>query len=1491
MSDALAGLELGDELTWEPLRLVPPGAWSGHIPFAFWLIKALRPASLVELGTHSGNSYFAFCQAMSAFAPAGRTYAVDTWVGDQHAGGYGEEVFADVSGFNTEHFRRFSTLMRTSFDDAQRYFPEGAVDLLHIDGMHTYEAVRHDFETWQSRLSPRAVVVFHDTNVREREFGVWRFWRELSARYPAFEFDHCNGLGVLGVGPEQAAPLQALFALSQASEAAGALRRRFAARGEAFERQVEIVQLRRQLQDAAGEAQGAVRELQNAIRERQDAAHELHDATRAALDGRAAASAASSDAAHAAGAAYADELAWGRALLDSQREVIQSKEAGLAAMGELVGARSAALAIRERMVVERDAKLDELTQQLRCQERLAREERSSREAMQSGRDDMQAGYEAAIGQLNADREALRTELLRQQVATRYVGSTSWRLTRPLRVATRVLLGRAAADIGPPRALLASASRPPAAPAETPIAEDAVTANTPSKLAWRDALMARLRAFLSGPELLRLPSAAAPDVSIVLVLYNQAELTFGCLSSIVETLAGASFGVEVVIADNASTDQTAELLDRLQHATIIRNGANLHFLKAVNIAAGAARGRTILLLNNDAQLLPGSVAAALRTLDSDPGIGAVGGRIILPDGTLQEAGSTIWRDGACSGYGRGQEPNTPDVMFQRDVDYCSGALLLTPAALFRKMGGFDERFAPAYYEETDYCVRLWEAGWRVVYDPDAAIIHYEFGSATTGGDALRLQAANHAIFVAQHKQWLARQFAASPLNVLPARTARSSAPRLLVIEDRVPKVELGTGYPRANRLLHEFVEAGAQVALFPMFRHAETWHGVHKALDKRVEVLIRAEAAQLRDYLVARSRHFDAILVCRPSNMEAFLEAVGAERGLLGGAAVLYDAEALFATRTLQRRAMDGRPADAPERHRMVATEVSLTRTAQTVISVSAAERQTLEDYGAQQVELLGHMLDDEPLATGYDERDQVVFLGAIQQDDSPNADALRWFAAEVMPPLRQALGSPGFRLTVIGNNQAPTIAALDGDTINLLGMVEDLAPTLARARVMVVPTRFAAGIPHKVHQAAMLGIPMVVTGLIAGQLGWAADSDLLVADDPAGFAAACARLYDDRTLWEKLRRNALIRVRQDCSPAAFTAKVREIVSGIAIVRRKAEFDAHESVQRVLPPELGPEPNTSRPAAADYSVAVPFGYLPLATQPRLGVICHLYHTEVAREVLFYLGHLPLPADLMLSTDTAAKQAELQTIFGDWSGGAVEVRVTPNRGRDIAPKLVGFADVYGRYDLVLHLHSKMSSHATFLEPWRAYLFETLLGSPQIARSVLDAFARLPDLGMVAPQHYPAIRRWLGWNGNFDAARTLALRMGLTLSARRALDFPSGSMFWARPAALQPLLDLHLSFEDFPAESRQQDHTPAHAIERLYFYSCERSGHTWLKIAQPALCADTSTVVELGSPLALSRFVAGHGVVLSGPTPVATCDEPAPMMTRVPAGLTARLAARKL
>src|SRR5579872_5248738 len=204
-----AGFDLGEHpvVLSTPRRLTEKSAWVEHIPFGMLAIDLVRPSLLVELGTHNGDSYCALCQAVQELSLGTRCFAVDTWEGDEQSGYYGPEILQDLSLHHDNYYADFSALIQSKFDDAVDQFQDGSIDLLHIDGWHTYEAVRHDFETWQPKLSARAVVLFHDTNVREGDFGVWRFWTEIAERYPHFEFAHGHGLGVASVGSEEPSAL------------------------------------------------------------------------------------------------------------------------------------------------------------------------------------------------------------------------------------------------------------------------------------------------------------------------------------------------------------------------------------------------------------------------------------------------------------------------------------------------------------------------------------------------------------------------------------------------------------------------------------------------------------------------------------------------------------------------------------------------------------------------------------------------------------------------------------------------------------------------------------------------------------------------------------------------------------------------------------------------------------------------------------------------------------------------------------------------------------------------------------------------------------------------------------------------------------------------------------------------------------------------------------------------------------------------------------
>ena len=307
-----------------------------------------------------------------------------------------------------------------------------------------------------------------------------------------------------------------------------------------------------------------------------------------------------------------------------------------------------------------------------------------------------------------------------------------------------------------------------------------------------------------------------------------------------------------------------------------------------------------------------------------------------------------------------------------------------------------------------------------------------------------------------------------------------------------------------------------------------------------------------------------------------------------------------------------------------------------------------------------------------------------------------------------------------------------------------------------------------------------------------------------------------------------------------------------------------------------------PIEQEACLELPLGYDPAPVYPAsVAIVLHAFHVHLLAETRSYLEQIPFAADLFVSTDTADKRQVATECFANWPGGTVTVEIMPNRGRDIAPKIVGFAAVHDRYEYVLHLHTKHSPHDQRLVGWRGYIFETLLGSPKIIQDVFAAFTRAPQLGILAPQHVDELRPWIRWGQNYEQAKALAARMGFPLPRLAPLDFPSGSMFWARTAALCPLLDLQLAFGEFPDELGQTDGTLAHAIERLYFLTCEQAGYDWLKVTARGELHDQRSVTAVSSDEELSRFLSHSPLRLSsmrdlrrsGVEPAVTSPPPKP------------------
>lgn len=445
-----------DPLFWRPTRLGVDSAWYGHIPFAHWVVAAARPRSLVELGSHAGVSYSAFCEAVLRARLDTRCFAVDTWRGDEHAGFYGEDIYQDLASFHDARYGAFSQLLRCTFDEALPYVPDGSVDLLHIDGRHAYEDVRHDFDSWLPKLSARAVVLFHDTNVRERGFGVWRLWAELTATRPHFEFLHEHGLGVLVVGTDPPAALAGLCGLTDALDI-GRVRERFAQLGERWT--VDMSQRRTRLEAAT------LREHNTRL---ETAFHQIEAYSRALGGGH---HPPSPDT--AAARAREARLATARAVTLEAELRLAHRRAGMLEAAAVVAEQAAQVSIAEVRQHARNLEAHAAGVEADAARRLAEMDENMRAGRQHASGMERRGEDAdAQPALEHEIVSLREEVARltHLAAARLheqnilVSSTAWRLTRPMRNAARLL------GVARQRAIVAAPASPAWAAPDDPAPE-------------------------------------------------------------------------------------------------------------------------------------------------------------------------------------------------------------------------------------------------------------------------------------------------------------------------------------------------------------------------------------------------------------------------------------------------------------------------------------------------------------------------------------------------------------------------------------------------------------------------------------------------------------------------------------------------------------------------------------------------------------------------------------------------------------------------------------------------------------------------------------------------------------------------------------------------------------------------------------------------------------------------------------------------------------
>ncbi|MBV8616273.1 MAG: glycosyltransferase family 2 protein [Acetobacteraceae bacterium] len=347
--------------------------------------------------------------------------------------------------------------------------------------------------------------------------------------------------------------------------------------------------------------------------------------------------------------------------------------------------------------------------------------------------------------------------------------------------------------------------------------------------------------------------AKPALSVLIVAHDRFALTMAALASLRANFAGP---IELVLVDSGSSDETRRIGRYLRGALVLRFEENIGFLQGCNAGLRLASAVALLYLNNDVTLAPGAVRAALDRLGSDPAIGAVGGKLIRTHGALQEAGSIIWRDGWTAGYLRDASPLAPEANFVRDVDFCSAAFLLARTALVRDLGGFDEAFAPGYYEDADLCLRIGNAGHRVVYDPAVVVHHLEYGSTGGGAAAAAQIAARHETFFRKHMARLRFRYAADARAPLFARAVGEARGRVLFIEDQVPLRHLGQGFVRSNDIVASLARDGWHVTAYPLHPGRIDLAAVYAGMPDTVEVMHDRGLDLLEAFLKARRGYYD-----------------------------------------------------------------------------------------------------------------------------------------------------------------------------------------------------------------------------------------------------------------------------------------------------------------------------------------------------------------------------------------------------------------------------------------------------------------------------------------------------------------------------------------------------------------------------------------------------------------------------------------------------------
>ena len=834
-----------------------------------------------------------------------------------------------------------------------------------------------------------------------------------------------------------------------------------------------------------------------------------------------------------------------------EQGVLCGKAEARAQLEREVGEVASRLASLQETLVVRERELAERSRALNVRERQVQELERQTAELKTTLSNFERGHRLHVEHLEGKTVGLERRIVELE------GSTFWRMTLPLRwsvhIARQAVLGLRAAPAQVPRAL-ASAQRIRGEQGWSGVYLQGRRRVQQLVVGFRQMASASV-AYRpeSAIQPLILPVSADPLVTVLIPTYGQHELTYTCLKSLADHPPQTPF--EVLLVDDCAPEPAAAALAEIEGLRMLRNDENLGFLRSCNRGAEAMSGRYLFLLNNDTVLLPGCIDALVGTFEEHDDVGAVGAKLLYPDGRLQEAGCIVWRDGSAWNWGRGKDPAAPEYQYVREVDYCSAAALMVPAEIFAASGGFDDRYAPAYYEDTDLCLSLRDQGLRVLYQPAAQVVHFEgasHGTDETAGEKA-YQARNRERF---RDKWAHRLSRHLDNGVCPARERdRIDGKRVLWVEACMLTPDQDSGSLRTWRLLGILRTLGCKVTF--VADNLESRQPYTSQLQQQgIEVQYAPHVSSVQALLQEHAAEYDVIVLCRHYIAKAYVDQV---RRLASDALLVFDTIDLHYLRLRRQSVLDGSMKARKAAEIAYQEETSIAAQVDVTLVVSQIEAEHLRrEVPAARVEVLSNVHD--PVSPDQvappEGRSGILFVGGFQHP--PNIDAVDYLAAEIWPRFREL--HPDAPCYVIGSRM-PDWLKQRGQAVGLemLGYVPDLKPYYRSSRLSVSPLRYGAGVKGKVNESLGAGLPMVATPTSVEGMALQQGRDVLLAQEPAEFAAAMSRLYTDHALWATLSRHGLQRTREQFASDVAASTLHGLLDRRASAVRPLDASCPESV--------------------------------------------------------------------------------------------------------------------------------------------------------------------------------------------------------------------------------------------------------------------------------------------------------------------------------------------